>query len=69
MRKPKFMPEHCPPPTGSTVYIFLAVRIAQKYSGRLPTVLELMNDWDMCRATAYRWIAAMRAARGLSAND
>ncbi|MFT3806086.1 hypothetical protein [Arenimonas sp.] len=44
--------------------IFVACSIAQKYQHRIPTVDELRSEFGMCRATAYRWTAAIRAARG-----
>ena len=68
MRKQKFTVETCPPPTGTKSGIYLACRIAAKYAHRLPTPEELVSEWGMHRATAYRWIAALRAVRGLSAN-
>lgn len=53
----------------STVYgggiPFIAVRIVDKYQHRLPTRDELMNEWGMSRATACRWIRAIKDARGL----
>ena len=60
--------EKCTPPSGTKAGIYVACCIAQKYSHRLPTAKELMEDWGMHRATAYRWLAALRAVRGLSAN-
>lgn len=60
--------EKCPPKDGTTVGIYVACKIANKYSKRLPTANELITDFGMSRATAYRWVAGMRAARGLSAN-
>lgn len=41
-----------------------ACRIALRYTHRLPTAKELQNDFGMHRATAYRWIAALKAVQG-----
>jgi DNA-binding IclR family transcriptional regulator len=49
--------------TGITVLV--AARIATEYANRLPTVSELRSRFGMSRATAYRWLAAFRQARGL----
>lgn len=46
----------------ASVCIYIACKIAKRYSTRLPTAHELMEEWGMSRATAYRWIAGMRAA-------
>jgi hypothetical protein len=43
--------------------IFVAVRIALKYRNT-PTVSQLMNDFEMSRATAFRWRAAFKLAKG-----
>lgn len=52
-------------PTSSSdnMRLQIACRIALRYSHRLPTAQELRDEFGMHRATAYRWIAAMRAAR------
>ncbi len=47
----------------SALLLQTACRIAAKYSRRLPTVAELQGEFGMHRATAYRWVAAIRAAR------
>lgn len=44
--------------------IHLAMRIALTYLARNPTAEELQSKFGMSRATAYRWVAAMRDARG-----
>jgi hypothetical protein len=56
------------PPT-STVHrgIYGAACIATRYASRVPTVDELCAEYEMSRATAYRWIAAFKHARGLAA--
>lgn len=45
---------------------FVAFRIAQKYTHRIPTPMELMDDWGMTRATAYRWVRVIKDARGVA---
>lgn len=42
----------------------IAMRIALAYAGRNPTAAELQDRFGMSRATAYRWLAAMKEARG-----
>lgn len=46
--------------------VALAFRLASAYPRKLPTVAALRAEWGMSRATAYRWLAAMRDARGLA---
>lgn len=45
------------------VGIFNAARIAVRYRAT-PTIKQLMYDFNMSRATAYRWRAAFLIARG-----
>jgi predicted DNA-binding transcriptional regulator YafY len=52
-----------PTASAANIQLQMACRIALRYSHRLPTVKELQDEFGMHRATAYRWIAAMRAAR------
>lgn len=52
-----------PDPHCVSLSVLSAVRIALRY-GRTPTVSQLMNDYGMSRATAYRWRAAFKIARG-----
>jgi len=47
----------------------MACHIALRFSHRLPTVQELQDESGMHRAKAYRWIAAMRAARDEQQNS
>jgi hypothetical protein len=52
-----------PMASADNLRIQMACRIALRYRHRLPAVKELQDEFGMHRATAYRWIAAMRAAR------
>lgn len=58
-----------PSPVPTALLLQTACRIAAKYSHRLPTVAELQGEFGMHRATAYRWIAAMRVARAELQNE
>ncbi len=54
----------------TTVRLEMAIRVADEYRNRTPTHQELQTRYGMSRATAYRWLSAMRAARGqLSRQD
>lgn len=46
--------------------IELACRIAAAFPRRVPGVTELRTRFGMSRATAYRWVRAIRNARGLN---
>ena len=45
----------------------MAFRIAAAFPHGIPTVVQLRDHFGMSRATAYRWIAAMKASRGVAA--
>lgn len=45
----------------------VAFRIAQAWPDTIPSVDTMMAEFRMSRATAYRWIAALKEARGLPA--
>lgn len=47
----------------------MAFRIAAAYPHAIPSHHELMDRWGMHRSTAYRWIRAMKEARGLLVDD
>lgn len=65
MRQPNYTMER-PRPSKNTVNasIMVACSIACRYSRRLPTVKELQEQFGMSRATAYRWIHALRESQG-----
>ncbi|GAB3755091.1 hypothetical protein [Lysobacter olei] len=46
------------------VLIRTAFAIAHQFPHRLPTVEELQDAHGMSRATAYRWLADLKQARG-----
>ena len=60
--KPVYSLSVAPPHRTASVSIYLAVRIAKRYSTRLPTWQELRDEYGMSRATAFRWLAALRDA-------
>lgn len=43
----------------------LAFRLAGEFPNRVPTPVELIDRYGMHRATAYRWVRAMKDARGI----
>lgn len=54
-----------PPPLSSgSTQIFAACVIARRFAHRIPTPKELQDSFGMSRATAYRWVGAMKAAAG-----
>lgn len=53
-----------PPTTTASGLIFTAAQIAIRYASRVPSAAELQSVHGMSRATAYRWVAAFRLARG-----
>lgn len=54
--------ETTPPYRTTSSMVLTACRIAKRYTHRLPTVEELRRDFGMSRATAYRWLSAMKQA-------
>ena len=54
--------ETTPPYSTTASMVLTACRIAKRYTHRLPTVEELRRDFGMSRATAYRWLSAMKQA-------
>lgn len=67
MRRTKYTVETCPPYGGTAVTVLTACRIAQRYTHRIPTWQELVSEFGMHRATAYRWVSAIRQARRAAA--
>lgn len=43
-----------------SVTITMAVRIVRRYGQRIPSVDQIIQDFGVSRATAYRWHAALR---------
>lgn len=52
-------------PTNASAAMYVACKISEKYKHRLPTWQELARDLCMSRATAYRWLRAIKDARGI----
>jgi hypothetical protein len=44
--------------------IYTACSVAARFARRTPTAGELMQEFGMSAATAYRWRSALKAARG-----
>ena len=65
--KPSYRAEGCPPPSTTSGALLTACRIANRYTHRMPTVDELVSEFGMHRATAYRWLSAMKQARKAAA--
>lgn len=43
-----------------SVTITTAVRMVRRYGQRVPSVDQIIQDYGVSRATAYRWHAALR---------
>jgi hypothetical protein len=43
--------------------VVIGFRIASRWPDTMPTARDLMREFGRSRATAYRWLAALRAAR------
>lgn len=55
---------HTPPASSVSTTIYTACLIAEAFRGRVPTIGELRERFGMSRATAFRWRAAIAAAKG-----
>jgi hypothetical protein len=58
--------DSCHVPHSASGNIYVACLIARRYSRSLPTVAELRSQFQMSRATAYRWLAALNAVYGVN---
>jgi transposase len=47
----------------TSIRVLTACRIALRYSKRNLTAKDLIRDFGMSRACAYRWVSAMNEAR------
>lgn len=57
--------EDQPPTTAATHQVIqMACRIVMRFPKVTPTPVQLQDAFGMHRATAYRWVAAMKAVRG-----
>ena len=66
MKRPQYTVEVAPPYNTANATVFVACRIAHLFKDRIPTPKELMAEMDMSRATAFRWVRAMKDARGVA---
>jgi hypothetical protein len=55
---------HSPPTSAANQRIYTAMAIALRFARRTPTVSDLEKNFGMHRSTAYRWIGAIKAAKG-----
>lgn len=65
MTTPQYSEELGGPRGTMSTRIYIACQLADRYRSRLPSIEDLQKDFGMHRATAYRWRAALAAARGL----
>lgn len=64
--KQSYLEEAGVPWSGSAnQHLFIAVRIADRFRDQIPSKEALISEFGMNRATAYRWIRAIKDARGL----
>lgn len=66
MSRVRFTADTAPPPSMAHCQLFVLVKVLDKYGQRIPQAAELQRDWGMNRATAYRWRATIKAARGIA---
>ena len=57
--------DHCAG-IGAAGGIEIACRFARMFRDRAPTANEVRSSFGMSRATAYRWVAAWKAANGVA---
>lgn len=62
--KPDYRPNNNPPPTTAHGHALTALRIALAFTNSTPTVPALRERFGMSRATAYRWVASYKIAKG-----
>ena len=48
------------PPGVVSTTLSCAIRLVRAYGDRVPTVEQLQRDFEVSRATAYRWRAAFK---------
>jgi hypothetical protein len=53
-----------PPLSVGNQLIFTACAVSMRFRNRTPSAAELVKEFGMCRATAYRWRGALMAAKG-----
>lgn len=62
--KTDYRPNMNPPPTSAHGSALTAMRIALAFAHSAPTVPALRERFGMSRATAYRWVASYKIAKG-----
>lgn len=50
-----------PSPRSGSVALTIAFRLIRRYGSSVPTIEQLIRDFEVDRATAYRWRAAFIA--------
>lgn len=48
--------------SGASITLYIALRLVSRFGKKTPTKEQLMNEFGVCRATAYRWISAWKQA-------
>lgn len=61
-----YRPNINPPPDEVHGTALVAMRIAFEFARQPPTVPVLQERFGMSRATAYRWLASYKVARGMA---
>ena len=52
-----------PDPQAQNKALTLALRLVRMYGDRVPSHKQIMHDFDVSRATAFRWRSALLAAQ------
>lgn len=55
---------HVPPRSTASCSMYLAACVMRRFPTDTPTPAQLIEAFGVARATAYRWVGAIKAAKG-----